>query len=118
MYWEDVDFGIRCRRAGYGLAIVQNASVRHARSASHAKAGGRIDRYQALGTVVMARKYGLPWIIGAVMRLTARVLKRAAKGQLRNVGQVAMGAWRGLFIRCPAYCVMASPKQESSRSND
>lgn len=115
MYWEDVDFGLRCRRAGYDLAVVQDASIRHTRSTSHTMAGGRIDRYQALGTVVMARKYGSQWIAGSVVRLGARLIKRVAARRLRNVVQVAIGAWQGLFMKGPAYLVLAPDNRSRPR---
>jgi len=106
MYWEDVEFGLRIRRAGLSCRVVPTATVVHAGSVSHHQVGGaRIDRYQALGTVVIARVLRRTWLLGAVVRLTARVLRRLVAGRLEAAGEVARGARLGLRVRGAAWAM-------------
>lgn len=103
MYWEDVEFGIRMRSAGLRIVVAQDARLTHAGSASHARAGDRIDAYSALGVVVLARVLGGAGIPGAAVRIGARLGRRLIRLRGRNARAVIEGARAGLCIVPPAY---------------
>ncbi|GEL99481.1 hypothetical protein CTE05_30280 [Cellulomonas terrae] len=103
MYWEDVEFGYRCARAGLAQRVVEAASVHHARSASHGNAGPRIDRYQALGLVVFGRSDWRVKFVGAPIRITVRIAKRLAQRRWVNALEVIRGVAVGLTLKEPAY---------------
>lgn len=103
MYWEDVEFGYRCTRAGLAQRVVETASVKHARSASHGHAGPKIDRYQALGLVIFGRYDWRVKFVGAPIRITVRVAKRLAQRRWVNALEVVRGVAVGLTLKDPAY---------------
>lgn len=104
MYWEDAELGARAASSGFRSHVIADAVALHTRSASHSAAGrARIDRYQAIGTVVYARERGGAARVGAVLRITARLLKRALSGDLACIGSILTGARVGLRLNQPAY---------------
>jgi hypothetical protein len=96
MYWEDVDYGLRTLASGRTLRIAPRATVVHALSKSHAKAGPAIDRYSARGLVVLARKQSRASVwIGAAFRIALRLVKRALARDGARVQAVVRGVREG-----------------------
>ncbi len=103
MYWEDVEFGLRLRSAGLSCVVVDAATVVHHGSASHARAGARIDRYSAMGVAVLGRSLGGRALVGAALRLGARVTRRIFAGEWQRARETVAGARWGWRVHAPAY---------------
>lgn len=99
MYWEDVDFGLRCRAAGLSFAHARDATVYHERSASHSRAGGRIDVYSAFGVTRLAMGLGGLARVGGALRICLRFARRLARGEVRAAQAVMVGAYLGVSSR-------------------
>ena len=97
MYWEDVEYGMRCRRQGLRLVVVPDALVRHELSASHGKASRWIDLYSMMGLAVLARRMGGTAYAGLGWRLLLRLGKRLAQGDLAACRFVLRGLALGMF---------------------
>jgi len=94
MYWEDVDYGIRARAAGWKLAIDSTSSATHELSASRSKAGNALTTYYVWGLGVMAAKWGGPWWGGAVIRALGILAKRIVRLDFHGAAAVAAGIFR------------------------
>ena len=82
MYWEDVDFGLRARDAGFALQLVSESHATHSKSASHGRAGASIDRYSTRGLVLLClKRRGSALWVGLPYRLAGRLLSRARHPQ-------------------------------------
>jgi GT2 family glycosyltransferase len=101
MYWEDVEYGLRCRRHGLELRIIPEATVKHELSASHAKASNWISLYSAMGLVVLARRLGGVAYAGMLWRLSLRLGKRLLNADLKSCRYILHGARLGLSNRQP-----------------
>ena len=96
MYWEDVDYGLRVTDEGLGLKVVDSATVVHAKSASHSRAGSAIDTYSAHGLVVLARKRrGVLLFVGMPLRIIARLFRRLAGRRFDGARAVIRGVRSG-----------------------
>ena len=76
MYWEDVDFGIRAKQLGIGVALVPEAKVIHELSASKHLVGDKLRFYFAWSLHQMSRKYGYPWKIKALFLVSRMTVKQ------------------------------------------
>ncbi|MBN9106518.1 MAG: glycosyltransferase family 2 protein [Propionibacteriaceae bacterium] len=90
MYWEDVDFGLRLRRAGLAASLVPGANVVHTTSSSHSNAGSLVQGYSSHGLMVLSiregrRRWGLA-------RVAARVVRAAVRCQWRAAQCITVGA--------------------------
>ncbi len=95
LYWEDTDYGLRLRRAGWRLAVAKDALVRHDESSSLGADSPQKDRYVAASSVRFYRKHAAfpaaPILIGNLGRMAVRLMR----GEPRRVLAVASGVWRG-----------------------
>lgn len=119
MYWEDVEFGIRLTDAGWGMRVVDSATLVHEGGASHARAGAAVMEYSTFGVVVLARTLdGVAPKVGALLRVLRRL---GGALLLRDGGRfvaVARGAWMGIRATAPAtawYPRKARRGEESGR---
>jgi len=91
LYWEDADLCLRLRRAGWQLAVAENARVLHQGSATT----GRLPRLRAYHS---ARSYGLllhkHFSRPAARSLTAACFQSAGK-LLRGNLPAFLGRWQG-----------------------
>lgn len=101
MYYEDLDWSIRCRAAGYRLRLVADARVYHRVSASSGGAESPDKRYLlARSSVLFFRRHaalGQPMAIvlfraGASMKMITSLLLR---GQFRALLAYVRGLWDG-----------------------
>ncbi|WP_421742082.1 glycosyltransferase family 2 protein [Cellulomonas sp.] len=99
MYWEDVDIAARIQNLGGELRLVTGARITHARSASHARAGAKIWRYQAMGSARYARTRGGTFLFGLAIRTVSRIAKRLVRGEFQGAWNVVLGTTDGLTFR-------------------
>jgi GT2 family glycosyltransferase len=98
IYYEDVDYSLRARQAGYRLLLVPTAHMWHKVSASGGGSGSPRERYlMALNSVRFFRKHvrGWRWLVvvpyrlGSAIKTTIRLL---VQGRTDSV----LSYWRGL----------------------
>lgn len=105
MYWEDVDFSRRAKRAGYKMCIVPTASVAHALSASGDRAGVLLREYYVWSMREFQKKWGgveyVRIALGFAMLLGKRMLARDVAGC-----GAALRGWRRRATRSQAWRVV------------
>lgn len=92
MYWEDVEFGLRAASAGFLLRVATHATVLHELSASHSRAGGKVQGYSSYGLVHLARVRGGLTAIGAAYRVLGRVASALARWDRVTAARIARSA--------------------------
>jgi GT2 family glycosyltransferase len=101
-YYEDTDWGMRIRAAGYVNLLVPSAKIWHKASASTGGDYNPTSKYlMGHRAVVFMRKYAtwyqwVKWFIFAVLSLPFLYSVRAFQGQGRSVWAKAMGIWDGM----------------------
>jgi GT2 family glycosyltransferase len=108
MYWEDADFGVRLKKAGWNLSFCSPARITHALSASHGRAGVRIGFYSTLGLQRMARIHGGAWRIWVPYRVLGRVVVALAQLNVAYAKAVLAGARFGRADVAVAYTKLNS----------
>ena len=106
MYWEDVDYALRTRRAGWKIRVTEKAAARHERSVSKARAGDLLKLYHSWGLARTARKYRGQWLIGLVLWGLGSMLAQAASLRLGRLRCHVTGLRRGWSAASPAYAVV------------
>jgi GT2 family glycosyltransferase len=103
MYYEDMDFCLRARRAGYRLLMVPRARIWHKVAASSGGSDSPLERYNmARSSVLFFRKHvrGLRWLIVGPYRLGSAVkwvIRLALRRRWTSVGAYLRGlgdGWR------------------------
>lgn len=96
MYWEDVDFSFRLRKAGWRLAVADQSIVFHKEHAATGKGSPLLDYYFNESAARFFRFYSpfgvWPITIGVLGRLTKRVIR----GNLPGFVSTLRGAYAGL----------------------
>lgn len=108
MYWEDADFGLRVRNAGWELSLASQAHVIHELSASHERAGVRIGFYSTLGLQRMAQIHGGAWKWWVPYRVLGRFFNAIRQGRIDYARAVLGGARMGRSDIRTAYKVLGS----------
>jgi GT2 family glycosyltransferase len=107
-YYEDVDFGLRCAKAGFGGRYVPSAVVYHLGSATLGKRSARIYFWSARNQVLLlANHYDLatvrraagPIIIGQLLALLAGAKHGHFLASLAGKAAAIVPAARALFAR-------------------
>jgi GT2 family glycosyltransferase len=84
MYWEDADFGLRLRKAGWGLAVADDSHVWHKEFASTGRNSVLTDAYFSSSAVRFFEKHALvpfvPIFVGTGGRTLKRLLRRDLEG--------------------------------------
>jgi GT2 family glycosyltransferase len=88
MYWEDVDFSLRLRAAGWAAKICHDAVATHEISTNRAAYPIAIKAYHTWSSILFARKHGGAWTIGRWVWL--------ASSAGANALRLRTGALRGL----------------------
>jgi GT2 family glycosyltransferase len=112
MYWEDVEFGVRARRAAIPMRVIPVAEVVHSVSASHAKAGAKIEMYSALGMVSFARSVGPRAFPGLIIRASGRIVRTLFAKDVRALRAVLQGIKVGLSLKGAESAFEALRKQD------
>jgi GT2 family glycosyltransferase len=106
MYYEDMDFSLRVRRAGYRIVLAPDARMWHKVSISSGGSDSPNERYwMARSSVIFFRKHvrGLRWCVVAPYR-SASAIKTVARLLVRGRHMAALAYLRGLRdgLRVPA----------------
>ncbi len=105
MYYEDLDFCLRARRAGWHIRAVTTAKMWHKVSLSSGGSDSPNERYwMARSSVLYFRKHARPWQwpligfwrAGSALRTSARLALRSRWAALRAYWR---GLWHGLRER-------------------
>ena len=103
MYWEDVDFGLRMTAGDVAYAEVAEATLVHAVSSSHSRAGSRIMAYSSQAFRHFLRLHGGPTTFHGLLRLTTKLAVTLLQGDVAGARYVRAG-WRlGRHTTSPAY---------------
>ena len=109
--YEDTDYCLRLRRAGWPLWLAPGSAVDHLRApAGRMRAGPISPRhyYNLRNRVVVARRHAhLPRLAGSIATLTGLALWLACRGRFRKgawriVRQALSDGWAGRLGPCPA----------------
>lgn len=100
-YYEDADWGMRLRAAGYASMIVPSARVWHKASRSTGGDYNPVSKYlMGHHAVVFMKKYArwyqwIKWFVFAVLSLPFLYVVRVSQGKGKAVWAKAMGIWDG-----------------------
>ncbi len=102
-YLEDTDLSLRARRAGWRLAVAEDATVIHRRGASISDGSSsrslRSDVTFARSSAIFVSSLGLPWTITAIpLRLAGMVANRLARSQADRVVPITRAYLEGLRV--------------------
>jgi GT2 family glycosyltransferase len=109
--YDDTEYCLRLRRAGWPLWLAPGSVIDHLRQASSRMRAGPIGPrhyYNLRNRVVVARRHAqLPLLAGSIATLTGLGLwlgcrGRFRKGAWRIVRQALLDAWAGRLGPCPA----------------
>jgi GT2 family glycosyltransferase len=99
MYWEDADISMRIRKAGWSLAVADDAAVFHKQSASLGKGNPIMIRYFNRSAIRFFRTHAaypvFPIVIGSIGRLCKRLVSRDWAG----AAAVCAGVWQGRKLK-------------------
>jgi GT2 family glycosyltransferase len=108
-YLEDTDLSLRARRAGWHLAVAEDATVIHRRGASISDGlpsrSLRSDLSLARSSAIFVSSLGLPWKMTAIpLRLAGMLARRLARSQANRLVPITRAYLEGLRIgrRSPA----------------
>lgn len=102
MYYEDADYCLRVRQAGFSLWVVPEARLWHKVSVSSEGSDSPAERFNmAYSSVLFYRKHVsgwrwllvAPWRFGSALKTTLRLL---GAGRLRSVQAYWYGLWQGV----------------------
>jgi GT2 family glycosyltransferase len=99
MYWEDIDFCLRLRRAGWTLALAPNARILHAKSRSIVDRSTRQDTYSSASAVLFWRRHSRFPLLPIAIGQGGRIVKRAVLGSWAGAGAIVRGCVAGLRHR-------------------
>ncbi|HEX9696767.1 MAG TPA: glycosyltransferase family 2 protein [Actinomycetota bacterium] len=101
LVWEDVEYSLRVRKAGFALGATPDAIVRHARSASFGDEASPLQRYFFVRNPYLLIRTHLPpprrWLAEA--RATRRYLAWARKSEPKLRRAITLGMRHGLTGR-------------------
>jgi GT2 family glycosyltransferase len=92
LYWEDVDFGLRLRRAGWKLGVAPKAIVPHRGNASTADSPHIRDRYFTASGLRFLDQWSPYSPLAKVLFLSSRVMNRLIRGDMKGLAGVLNGA--------------------------
>jgi GT2 family glycosyltransferase len=92
MDWEDTDLSFRLRRAGWQLAVANDARVWHKQAASLGKRSPLLDEYFSRSGVRFLQRYATFPFVSIVIMLSLRLVKRVFHGDIQRARAVLRGA--------------------------
>lgn len=101
LYWEDTDLCYRLRRAGWRLAVADDACVDHASYGSVALRSPTWDYYFTASSVRFFRRHARFPLLPIAVSAGGRLLRRALRREWTNVRAVAAGL-RGASLEASA----------------
>lgn len=97
MYWEDADYGLRARMAGWRLAVAPESRIWHKESAALGTKSLVLDGYFNASAVRFFKKHSSLPILPISIGVGGRLLKRVAARDWQRASTVckaAFAAWR------------------------
>jgi hypothetical protein len=94
------------------MRVIPVAEVVHSVSASHAKAGAKIEMYSALGMVSFARSVGPRAFPGLIIRASGRIVRTLFAKDVRALRAVLQGIKVGLSLKGAESAFEALRKQD------
>lgn len=91
LYWEDADFCVRARRAGWQFVVAPGAKILHEGSATVGRRGQ--ERFYAASAVRMWRKHSRTPLVPILLGTTGRLAKRLLKGRWQAARVVLATSW-------------------------
>ena len=82
MYWEDVDFSVRLKSAGWKIAISTEAVAVHETSTNRKSLPVAIKAYSIWSALTFAKKHGGGWRVGRIVWLALTILANLIRGRL------------------------------------
>lgn len=98
MYWEDVEFSQRARKAGYSLGHAENSVVYHEEHGTTEKTGKKTTEWFAKGTVLYYRKHHILWIIPIITSFSGRIMKALFTLNGEEIRLTFSGFWQGIKV--------------------
>lgn len=99
MYWDDADYCLRLRQAGWKLAVAPASHIWHKESASVQGRSPMRDLYANASAVRFFYRHAPVPLLPLVLGTTMRVAKRLLAGQPGRAWAVLRGVSRGLLQR-------------------
>ena len=105
MYYEDLDFALRIRQAGFRMLLVPKAQMWHAVSQSSEGSDSPNERYwMGRSSVLFFRKhirrwrwlYIFPWRLGSTVKT---IILLWSQGKTEAAQAYLRGSWEGIFFR-------------------
>lgn len=99
-YFEDMDWCLRARRAGYDVVVAPGARVRHLGEGSTGGASPLASYYSVRNHMLVASKYGGAWTAPLVLAYHAAYLARSPERRTKeNLIALVRGAWAAVAHR-------------------
>ena len=105
MYWEDVDFSFRLRKAGFSIGVAEKSRVLHKESSSVGKNSPRLDYYYNESALRFFKKNTAMSIWPILVGASGRIVKRVVQGNKDRIIATIGGTVAGLLHK----------KQENAR---
>lgn len=123
MYWEDVDYSLRLKAAGWAFSICPEARAVHEVSANKKSYPTAIKAYHTWSSIRFAKKHRGLWRIGNTIWLTISSLSNAARFRSGALSGLSTGVGLAKEGSTPAYLSTLrrqrfGKKQQSSWSSD
>ena len=97
MYWEDVDFSFRLRKAGFSIGVAEKSRVLHKESSSSGKNSPQLDYYYNESAVIFFKKNTLISIWPIFVGASGRIVKRVVQGNKDRIIATIGGTCAGLL---------------------
>ncbi len=96
-YWDDVDFSLRVRRAGWEMVVAQDSQVFHKEGHTVGRKSPRADFLETESlTVFLFENYGASAVIPLTVRLLGKVVNRIRRRQPKHLWSVFQGLAAGV----------------------
>jgi len=96
-YWDDVEFSLRARQAGWRLAVADSSRVFHKEGNTVGRKSARADFLETKSlTLFLLNQYGFLGIGPLVVRMLGKVLNRIARRQPGHLWSICMGLTAGI----------------------
>jgi GT2 family glycosyltransferase len=119
LYWEDVDFGFRLRRAGWKLAVAPKAIVPHRENASTDGSPHLRDQYFTASCLRFLDKWSPHPKLAKTIFLAGRLMNRLVRGEIKRLTGVFRGVQTYRFAQPRrGYCTAMTKHLDESGVNE
>lgn len=99
MYWEDTDYGLRLRKAGWKLAVAPEAKLWHKEFAGLGRKSVALDNLFNFSAVLLFKRHHVFPIVPVLIGAGGRFLKRLMRGDFQRAAVVVKSTLRGWGTR-------------------